>query len=116
MDEAHHVYGYRDDDKVGEAFCKRVEECCKGSQDRILLSDISQSSEGIDDGAIMERFPAVVHSTERRFNLDEVVRSTEIGVLGAMVSLKSLPSPSFSVSINQQYGSSFLVPKSTTLS
>jgi hypothetical protein len=32
----------------------------------------------------------VVHRTENRFNLDEVVRSTEIGVLGAMVSLISL--------------------------
>ena len=97
MDEAHHVYGYRDDDKVGEAFCKRVEECCKGCQERILLSDISQSPEGNYAGAIFWRFPA--HKT---FNLDEVVRSTEIGVLGAMVSLELLSPPSFSASINQE--------------
>jgi hypothetical protein len=91
VDEAHHVYGHPKDDKVGESFCARVEECCWGCQERILLSDISQSPGGEYSDIVKERFPR--HSGENgvegvAFNLDIVIRSTERGVLGAMVSCK----------------------------
>jgi hypothetical protein len=79
VDEAHHVYGYRDNDEKARDFCQFVEQCCQGCAARILFSDVSQSTEGTEDAAT-KRFPP-----HELFNMDVVVRSTERVVLGAKV-------------------------------
>ncbi len=79
VDEAHHVYGYRDEDEKARDFCHFMEQCCQGCAARILFSDVSQSTEGTEDVA-KKRFPP-----HELFNMDVVVRGTEWVVLGAMV-------------------------------
>jgi hypothetical protein len=72
-------YGEKERGKAQYYFCDVMERCCKDCKERILFSDVSQSSEG-GYAAAMKRFPP-----HQSFNMDVVVRNTERLVLGAMV-------------------------------
>jgi hypothetical protein len=108
VDEAHHVYGYNEDDRKSRDFCDFMERCCKGCKDRILFSDVSQSWKGEYDTA-MKRFPP-----HKSFNMDVVVRNTERVVLGAMVCTVPLrfPTSKFALKFTSPCGFDAMLPSS----